>query len=186
MELQIEENDYNMYDNIMNQPENRKTVTFQDNLDAKTNNKIIYKKQPIVTTYDEILSKMGMFVHNGKLHLLPNQTDILKHQQPQQNQPQQNQLQQNQLQQNQPQQQNQNYIYNKYFKNELKSQYDEELRQPKTTEEYKQILMQEILQKQRIHQIKSRRLIMPTSNINISQNNNNLNNLNKLFHFSQR
>ena len=45
------------------------------------------------------------------------------------------------------------------------------------------MLLQDHLQRQRIKQIKSTKLIMPTSNISMASNNGNLN---KLFNFSKR
>ena len=46
------------------------------------------------------------------------------------------------------------------------------------------MVLQDYLQKIKINQIKSKKLIIPTQNINIS--NRNPSNLNKLFNFSQR
>jgi hypothetical protein len=79
--------------------------------------------------------------------------------------------------QNQPQN---SYIYNKYFKDELQPQ--NTIRRPRTKEEYTRMLLLDILQKQRINQIKSKKLIMPTTNIHMAEQRPN--NMNKLFHFS--
>lgn len=127
-------------------------------------------------SYDDILAKMGMYVDNGKLHLTgpgaginscapstsstcgPNKVKCAR-------------LQQHLTQ--PPQQQNTegSYIYNKYFKDQTKPV--EQVLVPKTPEEYKQMLIKKILerkiQQQRVRQIKSTKLIMPTENIHIAQ-----------------
>jgi hypothetical protein len=138
-------------------------------------------------SYEDILSNMGMFVANGKLHLVENNS---KQQQPNNQQQsfkqqpfKQSYNQQEPLKQSYNQNIPQNsYIYNKYFQDELKPQ--NTVNRPMTANEYKQKLIMDILQKQRIKQIKSTKLIMPNTNINISSNNSG--NLNKLFHFSKR
>jgi hypothetical protein len=117
-------------------------------------------------SYEDILSKMGMFVADGKLHLLDDKTPKQKQEFKQQMQTQ-----------NQPQN---SYIYNKYFKDELQPQ--NTIRRPRTKEEYTRMLLLDILQKQRINQIKSKKLIMPTTNIHMAEQRPN--NMNKLFHFS--
>jgi hypothetical protein len=105
----------------------------------------------------------------------------------QQNQMQQNQMQQNQMQQNQVQYDiNQNipqnsYIYNKYFRDQTPSQ--DNIRQPLTILDYQNMIIHDALQKQRIKQIKSTKLLMPTSNINLAAGSSNLN---KLFTFPKR
>ena len=71
------------------------------------------------------------------------------------------------------------YIYNKLFKEELRPQ--NEFRRPMTAQEYKIKVLKNFIQSQRIREMKSRKLLMPTSNINISSGN-----LNKLFNFSKR
>jgi len=143
-------------------------------------------------SYDDILGKMGMFVADGKLHLLdgkPKQqveqiTKQIVNQQPiRQQQPihQQQQQQQEQQPLEQVNQRN-SYIYNKYFNNEPTEQYD--IRRPQSAHEYRDMLIRDILQRHRIKQMKSSKLIMPTSNINFAQGGSG--NLNKLFTFSQR
>lgn len=123
-------------------------------------------------SYDDILAKMGMYVDNGKLHLTNNDrgnktcdnktcdNDRLKC----------SRLKECALQ-HSPEN---SYIYNKYFKEPIK-----EPLIPKTLEEYKQMLLKRIvenkIQQQRIRQIKSTKLIMPTENINITANSTNLN-----------
>lgn len=134
-------------------------------------------------SYEDIMSKMGMFVADGKLHLMDNNPQgyqqIKNYQQ--QNQQQQNQ-QNNQHQQNQANIPQNSYIYNKLFKEELRPQ--NEIRRPMTAQEYKRKVLENFIQSQRIREMKSRKLLMPTSNINISSGNSG--NLNKLFNFSKR
>jgi hypothetical protein len=208
MELNISELDqqylYNSYEQI---PENipvkvtkkgsvsKNQVKLDDNNDLKPMKQSIPKPyakmvRPHVPepkpqiSYDDILSKMGMFVSNGQLHLLENQPKEIKQQikqQTKQSKP----LDQQYNQQSPPvhiDQQN-SYIYNKYFSNEMKDDASN-IRVPKNMTEYKNMLVHDILQKQRIKQIKSTKLIMPSSNINYAPNKQH--NLNKLFSFSSR
>ena len=157
MELKIEE--------IENIPEN---ITLK---------KMHNKPKPKIS-YENILSNMGMFVSNGQLHLI-DRDDYSKIQSQSQNQ---NQSQSQSQSQNQSQNQRQNphqnnYIYNKYFKDV--NQIEPTIRRPKTLQEYKIMLAQDYIQKQHIKQIKSTKLIMPTSNIHFSQQRAP----NKLFNF---
>jgi hypothetical protein len=163
----------------------------------KINSRMVRPKIPTPKpqiSYEDILSKMGMFVSDGKLHLLddktPEQKKQIKQQMQQQQQQQQMQQQQQQQQMQQQQQQQQmqtnipanSYIYNKYFKEELQTQ--DTIRRPMTREEYKRMLLTDILQKQKINQIKSKKLLMPTSNINVASGSTV--NLIILFGFSKR
>jgi hypothetical protein len=164
---------------------------------AKINRPHIPQPKPKIS-YDDILSKMGMLVSDGKLHLIDRniltpqqQKEILFSQRQSQNQYQSQP--QNQYQ-SQPQNQYQSqsmddsnipknsYIYNKYFKDEI--QQNPSVRRPKSLHEYKMMVIDDYLQRQRIKQMKSKKLVMPTSNINISAGNSA--NLNKLFSFSKR
>ena len=191
----------------------KKGVRFQDQISPmhqtlpRENSKMVRPKIPNPKpqiSYEDILSKMGMFVSNGKLHLMDNnpegyqkinqrqplQEQIQQHQQHQQHQRQQQQYQQQQQQQQQQQHQTNvpanSYIYNKYFKDEVKPEVT--VIKPKTLAEYRQLLILDLLekqrQKQRIRQIKSTKLIMPTDNIHFSGGQTG--NLNKLFNFSKR
>jgi hypothetical protein len=128
-------------------------------------------------SYDDILNKLGMFVANGKLHLLDgqqqmplksvsNRAEVPKPHVPNPN-PNQN-----------------TYIYNKYFQN---NQYDQDQgieQRPMTPLEYRDMLIKNIIQKHKIKQMKSTKLVMPNSNINFASAPTS--NLNKLFGFSQR
>ena len=130
-----------------------------------------------------------MFVSDGKLHLMDNNPK--GYQQINQRQPIQEQVFQQRQQQQRQQQQPSNipansYIYNKYFKDDFKP--EPTVIKPKTLAEYKQLLILDLLEKQRqrqrIRQIKSTKLIMPTSNINFSGGQTG--NLDKLFNFQKR
>jgi len=189
MELNISELD-NMYDQI---PENSKRVHFsQTEIPTKSAIKKVTRpyvpEQKPKLSYDDILSKMGMFVAEGQLHLLDNQPLEVKEQiRNQIKNPvktpvkKQQQQQQQQFVEEQP---NQNsYIYNKYFSNEMQNT-EVGPRVPRNLQEYRDMLLQDIIQKQRIKQTKSTKLIMPTSNINFAPYSTH--NMNKLFAFSNR
>lgn len=187
----------------------KKGVTFQEqNNPMHRATKIAPKIAPNIPqkiSYEDILSKMGMFVAEGKLHLMDNNPkgyqQIKTHYEQQQQQPQkqpqnkqhiQQQIQQPLIQQiQQPLKQQSNipansYIYNKFFKEDLNSNVVNIIK-PRTLEEYNKLRLLELLNnikaKQRASQIKSTKLIMSTENINISSRQGN--NLNKLFNFSK-
>jgi len=183
----------NMYDQI---PENSKKVHFSQATSPSVRNQVLtpvptqiksaikkvtrphVPEQKPKLSYDDILSKMGMFVAEGQLHLLDNQPLEVQEQirktkhaeqfaeQPYQNQPNQN-----------------SYIYTKYFSNETQNT-DTGPRVPRTLQEYRNMLLQDLIQKQRVKQMKSTKLIMPTSNINFAPYS--AQNMNKLFSFSNR
>jgi hypothetical protein len=50
--------------------------------------------------------------------------------------------------------------------------------------EYRRMILNDIIQKRRIRQIKSTKLMLPSSNINFSSRNSG--DMNKLFNFSRR
>ena len=150
-------------------------------------NKNIKNIKPRVS-YDDILAKMGMYVDNGKLHLSnekscnkPMECSKVKCSLLKESISNNNNI---QIPQNYTTPQN-SYIYNKYFKDQLKPA-DEPII-PKTLEEYKRMLLKKIvenkIQRQRIRQIKSTKLIMPTTNINIATTPVKQSNLNQLFRF---
>lgn len=159
----------------------------------KENSKIVRPRVPNLKpqiSYEDIMSKMGMFVADGKLHLMDNDPKIYNQIKNQQNQNQQNQQlkQQNQYQGEQYHAETNvppnSYIYNKFFKEELHPQNQNTVRRPLTNEEYKRKVLEDFIQRQRVNQMKSKKLIMPTANINMSSGNPG--NLNKLFNFSKR
>ena len=137
-------------------------------------------------SYDDILNKMGMFVSDGKLHLVDNlnpdqlnqinQTKQLK----QTKQTKQIIYKEEPVQTNIPQN---SYIYNKYFSNEKPE--EPNIRVPRNVYEYRNMLIHDIIQKQKIRQMKSTKLILPNTNMNFSAGNSPAN-LNKLFSFSNR
>ena len=184
MELHISENDNYNYEQI---PENippkmtviKKSVHFDQQVNQIPVNQNI---KPMISgvkarmvrpnvpppkpqiSYDDILNKMGMFVSEGKLHLLDGQQKTPVQKTPVQN-PVEN-----------------SYIYNKYFQN---NDYAEPfVQRPLTPLEYRDMLIKDIIQKCRIKQMKSTKLIMPNSNINFASGPTS--NMNKLFGFSQR
>ena len=139
-------------------------------------------------SYEDILLKMGMVVLDGKLHLVDRNLGQNENQNQKQNQiEKQNQIQSQNQKQNQIENQKQyvsnipqnSYIHNKYFKSELQPQ--NTITPPKTLEEYKKRVIENYMERLRIKQIKSKKLLMPTSNINMA--NGNSSNLNKFFRF---
>jgi len=199
MDLNISEfDDYSEYnEELYNEetyehiPENNSKI----NVIKKTvrfDNKPEIKQPKPGFSYEDILLKMGMFVDNGKLHLINNsqeqypqqqylQQKQYSHQQQYQQQQQQyqQQQQQEQYQQNIPQN---SYIYNKYFKDQLNNSNDD-VNRPLTPIEYRNKLIQDIIQKHKLKKLKSTKLVMPTSNISMG---GGIANLNKLFNFSKR
>ena len=133
-------------------------------------------------SYEDILSKMGMFVSDGKLHLVDRNSVSFQEQEQEQvvkNQVVKNQVVKNQVVKNIPQNQviQNSYIHNKYFKNELQPQ--NTISPPKTLQEYKKRVIENYIERLRIKQIKSKKMIMPTSNISMATGNSS--NLNRLF-----
>lgn len=192
MELHISENDNYNYEQI---PENippkmkvvKKTVQFDQQVNQIPVNQIPVNQniKPMVSgvkarmlrpnvpppkpqiSYDDILNKMGMFVAEGKLHLLDGNQNIKNV--PIQKTPLQNPVENS-------------YIFNKYFQSNNYGQVESQ--RPLTPLEYRDMLIKDIIQKQKIKQMKSTKLIMPNSNINFASGPTS--NLNKLFGFSQR
>jgi hypothetical protein len=157
----------------------------------KVNAKMVRSKMPSQTpkiSYEDILSKMGMYVSNGKLHLI-DRNSITPEKRKELLDSQKKKLHQNQNQQQEPIDNIQNvqknsYIYNKLFKDQLQPEVT--VRKPKTLQEYKMMLIEDCIKRERIKQIKSRRLMMPTSNINISDGESFPNLQNRLFSLSKR
>lgn len=195
MELNISELDGNIYEQI---PENipvkitkkDSRVRFAEKKEVPSSlTKSVVKKvtrpqaieQKSKMSYDDILSKMGMFVAEGQLHLLDNQPMKVQEQILQQYEQQQPVKQQSVKQQYVEPIQN-SYIHNKYFSNENHA--EPQVRVPRTLQEYRNMLVHDIIQKQKIKQMKSTKLVMPTSNINFAPYSTQ--NMNKLFKFSNR
>ena len=121
-------------------------------------------------SYEDILSKMGMFVSDGKLHLVDKNSVSFKNDA---------EGTENKVITNIPQN---SYIHNKYFKNELQPQ--NTIAPPKTPQEYKKRILENYIERLRINQIKSKKLLMPTSKISMATGNSA--NLNKFFNFVRK
>lgn len=159
----------------------KKVVRFDENINPmlKQNKRpITNQKQKPQISYEDILSKMGMFVANGKLHLVDN-TQEKQEQVPVQKKHQRQQQPQNNYVPEQIAPQN-SYIYNKYFKDELTNNLQN---RPLTVSQYKQMLINEIIQQKisKIRQTNYKKLVIHNSNINIADGRGGQ--LNKLFRF---
>ena len=168
MEINISE--LNNQDNYISFPENKQVSEFISNRNYKNQS----KNPPI--SYEEIMAKMGMFVANGQLHLLDEKPSNIK--KSLEDQIIHGKKVQETYKDNIPPN---SYIYNKYFQNYGKQ--DSQVK-PMNALEYRNKLINDIIQKKKISIMKSRKLMMPTSNI--SFNNGNVGDLNKLFSFSKR
>ena len=124
-------------------------------------------------SYEQILSNMNMLVSNGKLHLkdrnttnikasTANATAIAKASNANANT-------------NIPQN---SYIYNKYFNDTM--QQEPKIRKPKTLHEYKMMLVDDYIEKERIKRIKNKKLMIMSAN-NISPYSQQAQVDNKLF-----
>ena len=138
-------------------------------------------------TYDDILSRLNVKIVNGQMQFIRsqnNQNYVTTKQPPPQSQYADKVRNQMEPSNTDPKA---NYIYNKYFNNHKKTESEPVILRPKTIEEYKEMVRKHIIERQisinRIRQIKSKKLIMPNSNIHISNPNGQRHpaNLNKLF-----
>ena len=159
--------------NIPSQTPNQNIKPYMSGPKAKMVRPTVPPTKPQVS-YDDILNKLGMFVANGKLHLLDGQ------QQPPLNRAE---VPKPHVSNPNPNPNQNTYIYNKYFQNNQYDQ-DQEQQRPMTPLEYRDMLIKNIIQKHKIKQMKSTKLVMPNSNINFASGPTS--NLNKLFGFSQR
>lgn len=135
-------------------------------------------------SYDDILNKLGMFVAEGKLHLLDGQQQVTNSKLSTNSKPviqSQRKEQQSVIQEPNPNPNQNSYIFNKYFQN---NNYQPQPQRPLTPLEYRDMLIQNIIQKHKIKQMKSTKLVMPNSNINFAPGPTA--NMNKLFGFSER
>jgi hypothetical protein len=160
----------------LNQPYNQNIKPYVSGVKARMVRPNVPPPKPKIS-YDDILNKLGMFVAEGKLHLLdgqgqqPNSKPVTNSKSVTNSKP--------VIQEPNP---NQNsYIFNKYFQN---NNHEREPQRPLTPLEYRDMLIQNIIQKHKIKQMKSTKLIMPNSNINFAPGPTA--NLNKLFGFSER
>jgi hypothetical protein len=165
---------------ISNDSANKKTVQFFNDakpmiqIIPKTDAKMVRPHVPVPKqqlSYEDLLSKMGMVVENGKLHLINNRQTV-------QNTKTNRNIQGPNIHVQEP---NISYIYNKYFKKESQQNFNQP-RRPMSAIELRNMLINDILQKHRVKQMKSTKLIMPTANINVARTGN----MNKLFSFSNR
>jgi hypothetical protein len=125
-------------------------------------------------SYEDILSKMGMFVANGKLHLADTNKPT----------PTTKQINHSTINKSNKQttvQIENSYIHNKYFKDMLPTSTS---KQPKTLAEYQQYLLEEILLQKiaKLRQLNYRKIIIPQPPIP----NDEYSDPNKLFDFSKR
>jgi len=156
-ELEVPESEENKLDH----------TNYWSNISSTTN-----EKKPKIS-YDDILSSLNMVVNNGVLQFAKPPKEI---QQPNQQPSQLKQEQKKRVTINTEnnQQQQYNYITNKYFKNYKEEKVIEEQEIPMTKEEYRQMMIQEYINRQqaqkRISEIKSRKLLFDTRHINISPN----------------
>ena len=148
-------------------------------------NKTIDTPQKKKVSYDDILSSLNMVVHNGVLQFANPIQSNQSNQSNQLNQSNQsNKVQKKQVTIREPN--SSNYITNKYFKDYKEPGVIEDPPKPMTKEEYRQMLIQDYIKRQeaqrRIAQIKSKKLLFHTNNINIAQNPNQMpRDMNKLF-----
>lgn len=145
----IPENDFSQYDNF---PSNN----FPPN---KNKNTISNKKNQI--DYDDILKNMGMREIKGKLFWeKKNENQVNENfvtYDPQQRKKRNPTQQQTTNIQQPTQTYNNSYIHNKYFKNENNN--ISEIQKPKNLMEYRNMLINRIIEKKRVEKIKSRQMI---------------------------
>ena len=152
---------------------NVKKVAINTNTEIYEYDNIVPSKGQV--SYEDILSKMNMYVRDGRLHLKEGRTsnghtsDTRTSDAP----PREDYVGNNQ----------QSYIYNKYFKGEFKE--EPTVRKPKTLFEYKQMLLADYLQRERVKQIKSKKIMIPGSTT-ISYAQRPPQDMNALFNFSKR
>ena len=196
--LKYDFNNLNLKKEIKNEVINKQVTfnTYNTYWDPKPEYEKVEPKKNNVS-YDDILNSMNMVVINGRLHFVPNNKFQNTQMTPQQStiQNQNKSIRQN-INQNVNQNINQNgnqnsYIFDKYFKNYQQKQAANEIpKVPLTPDEIKRNIilhrLKQIEERKRIEQIKPKKLLFNTSNINISQQGNNPPNLNKLFRFSNR
>jgi hypothetical protein len=196
--LKYDFNNLNLKKEIKNEVINKQVTfnTYNTYWDPKPEYEKVEPKKNNVS-YDDILNSMNMVVINGRLHFVPNNKFQNTQMTPQQStiQNQNKSIRQNvnqNVNQNINQNGNQNsYIFDKYFKNYQQEQAANEIpKVPLTPDEIKRNIilhrLKQIEERKRIEQIKPKKLLFNTSNINISQQGNNPPNLNKLFRFSNR
>jgi len=184
MELKFEE----IYDQDSSETEGITYINYWSNANQIMNENSNSKKPKV--SYDDILSSLNMVVKNGVLQFdkpLPQnknypQVQIQNKKQPE---PQKKQVTIRESLIPQTKYPQNNYIINKYFKDYQEENVIEEPQIPKTKEEYRQMLIQDYINRQnaqkRISQIKSKKLLFDTRNIQISRPIQMPRDMNKLF-----
>jgi hypothetical protein len=173
MDMDIPENNFSQLKEIkvvkLNTPPTRPTPT------PSMHSKIIRNPQPKQNiTYDDIMKKMGMCVVDGKMHFMGEYSQTQTQKAP--TQPKHQRVPIEVAPQN-------SYIYNKYFKDDLKE--TPEIRTPKNAVEYRNMLIQDIIQRERIKRMKSKQLFVTNIDNTLSQQPRMTEQqLNKLFYFS--
>jgi len=157
MELKFEElNDQTNIETQDTKTNEVNYINYWSNANTTTNENTTPKKPKV--SYDDILSSLNMVVNNGVLQ-------FAKPIQQTQNPKQKKHVTISNVQQD-------NYITNKYFKDYQQKNIEEEPKIPLTKEEYRQMLIQDYINRQnairRISQIKSKRLLFDTQHINIA------------------
>ena len=192
--LKYDFNNLNLKKDIKNEVINKQVTfnTYNTYWDPKPEYEKIEPKKNNVS-YNDILNSMNMVVINGRLHFVPNNKFQNIQTNPQKSTIQnQNKSQRQNVNQNVNQNGSQNsYIFDKYFKNYQQEQAENEIpKVPLTPDKIKRNIilhrLKQIEERKRIEQIKPKKLLFNTSNINISHQSNNPQNLNKLFRFSNR
>lgn len=173
MELKFEE----IYDQDPSETEGITYINYWSNANQIMNENSNSKKPKV--SYDDILSSLNMVVKNGVLQFakpLPQNKNQVQNQSQNQNkkqsEPQKKHVTIRESLTPQTQYPQNNYIINKYFKDYQEENVVEEPKIPKTKEEYRQMLIQDYINRKnaqrRISQIKSRKLLFDSRNIQIS------------------
>ena len=156
---------------------------YQEETTAPITNKV----EKSAVSYDDILSGLNVKIINGQMQFISpqNNANFIKNKQTlpqsQYSDKVRNQMEPAKI------DPKANYIYNKYFNSHKQPETEPTILRPTTIEEYKEMVKKHIIERQlsiqRIKQIKSKKLIMPNSNIHISNPNgqSHPSNLNKLF-----
>jgi hypothetical protein len=138
---------------------NENVKNFKYNPYANINNKVYEKPSQI--DYDKILKNMGMYQSGGKLYWDQEELKMQQVQELEQSQSKSQSKSQrirfNDEGMNSNDMNKNSYIYNKYFKNEIKE--NNQINQPKNVNEYRNMLIQRILDRKRAELIKSRNMI---------------------------
>lgn len=126
-------------------------------LDIIKRNIYAEKKNPSPPiTYNDMLNNMGVQEKNGNLYSAVETQNKYVHN---------------------------SYIYNKYFKDYIKEEQNQE--KPKDINEYRNMLIRQIIQNYKNRQIKTTKIIIPTNNYNNTNFNYKIEE-NKWFDFSKR